>query len=165
MHSACKYGRTARFRLNFCRICPIYSVEEIPMPLLTWNNGMSVGVRAMDSQHTVLVRILNDLYDAMMQGHAREVTGPLLRKLINYTRDHFSAEEAMMAAANYPGLLEHRRLHRELTRQVGEYEARFEKGEVTVNLDLLKFLRNWLTNHIQHTDREYGPCLAKHEAK
>lgn len=61
------------------------------MPLLTWNDSFSVGVRAIDSQHSTLVAILNELYDAMMQGHAKEVTGPLLHKLIKYTREHFTA--------------------------------------------------------------------------
>ncbi|HTW81382.1 MAG TPA: bacteriohemerythrin [Terracidiphilus sp.] len=132
------------------------------MPLLTWNDSLSVGVGSIDSQHAVLVGILNDLYDAMMKGHARDVTGPLLRKLINYTRDHFAAEEAMMASAKYTGLAGHRYEHQVLTKQVSDYAARFERGEYTVNIDLLKFLRNWLTNHIQHSDKKYGPCLIQH---
>lgn len=132
------------------------------MPLLTWNDSLSVGVRTIDGQHTALVAILNDLYDAMMKGQAKEVTGPLLRKLINYTRDHFSAEEAMMAAAKYSGLSAHRREHERLTRQVEEYSARFDRGECTVNIELLHFLRTWLTNHIQQSDKAYGPCLIGH---
>ena len=132
------------------------------MPLLTWNDSFSVGVRAIDSQHSTLVAILNELYDAMMQGHAKKVTGPLLHKLIKYTREHFTAEEAMMSAAKYPGLAGHHREHEKLTKQVGEYAVRFERGECTVNIELLKFLRTWLTDHIQHTDKAYGPCLVQH---
>ena len=132
------------------------------MPLLTWNDGLSVGVPTIDKQHKVLVGILNDLYDAMMAGRAKDVTGPLLRKLVSYTRDHFTAEEAMMTAAKYAGLAVHRVEHQELTKQVDEYLARFERGETTVNIELLKFLRGWLTNHIQHSDKQYGPCLVQH---
>ena len=132
------------------------------MPLMTWNENLSVGVNAIDVQHSKLVAILNELYDAMMQGRAKDVTGPLLRKLINYTRDHFAAEEAMMTSAKYNGLAAHRYEHEKLTKQVQEYAARFERGEVAVNIDLLKFLRNWLTGHIQNSDRAYGPCLKEH---
>ncbi|MGD0912066.1 MAG: bacteriohemerythrin [Terracidiphilus sp.] len=129
------------------------------MPLLAWNDSLSVGVRSIDSQHSKLVAILNELYDSMMQGHAKEVTGPLLRKLINYTREHFSSEESMMAAAKYPGLAAHRREHEKLTKQVEEFAARFDRGECTVNIELLHFLRTWLTGHIQQSDKAYGPSM------
>jgi hemerythrin len=132
------------------------------MPLLTWNDNLSVGVHSIDSQHSTLLAILNELYDAMMKGHAKEVTGPLLDKLIKYTRNHFSTEEAMMADAKYSGLAAHRREHERLTRQVEEFAARFKKGECTVTIDLLHFLRNWLTNHIQQSDKAYGPCMVGH---
>lgn len=132
------------------------------MALLTWSSKYSVGVQSLDSQHTVLFGILNDLHAAMLKGEAQAITGTLLRKLADYTQNHFSAEERMMAAARYPGLEQHRALHRDLTRQVGEYIGRFERGEISVNLQLLNFLRDWLTNHIQKADHEYGPWLNEH---
>lgn len=129
------------------------------MALLTWNTRYSVGVRALDSQHTALFDILNDLHGAMMKGQAQQMTGPMLRKLVDYTRTHFQAEEGMLAAARYPGLEKHKVLHRDLMKQVEDYSTRFERGEITLNLHLLNFLRDWLTNHIQKVDREYGPWL------
>ena len=132
------------------------------MALLTWNSKYSVGVKALDSQHTVLFGILNDLHAAMMKGDAQSLTGPLLRKLANYTKEHFAAEERMMTTAKYPGLDAHRNQHRDLNKQVAEYIGRFDRGEVTLNLHLLKFLRDWLTNHIQKVDCEYGPWLNEH---
>jgi hemerythrin len=132
------------------------------MALLTWNDRYSVGVKSLDSQHTVLFDILNDLHAAMMKGEAQTMTGPLLRKLIDYTRTHFQAEEGLLAASKYPGLEAHRALHRTLMQQVEDYSARFDRGEITLNLHLLNFLRDWLTNHIQKTDHEYGPWLNEH---
>ena len=132
------------------------------MALLTWNSRYSVGVEAMDNQHTVLFGLLNDLHAAMMKGQARILTGPLLLRLVEYTHIHFSDEEQMMAAARYPGLADHRIKHRELIKQVEEYAARFERGEVALNIQLLNFLRDWLSNHIQKVDHEYGPWLNEH---
>jgi hemerythrin len=119
----------------------------------------------MDDQHTVLFDTLNDLHNAMMKGDGQKQTGPLLRSLIKYTHDHFSAEEAMMEAAHYPELSAHRAKHRDLTRQVEQYVARYERGEVTLNIHLLNFLRDWLTNHIQGADHQYGPWLNSHGVK
>ncbi len=31
-----------------------------------------------------------------------------------------------------------------------------------LNIQLLRFLSDWLTKHIQHEDKEYGPWLNRH---
>jgi len=129
------------------------------MPLITWSDKLSVGVKSIDAQHGRLVDTLNELHEAMLRGQAKEITGRLLKTLLRYTHDHFSAEEAILARADYPKLEAHKVLHRDLTRKVEAYIARYEKGEIALNSHLLNFLRDWLTNHIQQEDRAYGPCL------
>ncbi|HUB30613.1 MAG TPA: bacteriohemerythrin [Terracidiphilus sp.] len=135
------------------------------MALMTWDEKLSVGVPSMDAQHVVLIETLNELHSAMMKGDARNVTGPLLRNLLAYTRNHFSAEEAMLATASYPELAKHKVLHRDLTQKVEELVSRFEKGELGLNLHLLHFLRDWLANHIQKVDRSYRPWITEHSAR
>jgi hemerythrin-like metal-binding protein len=132
------------------------------MALMTWNNSFSVGVRKIDSQHTVLVDILNDLHTAMMNGQAQSLTGPLLHKLADYAHTHFADEEAMMEAARYPGLDDHKIKHRELVKQVEDYILRYNKGDITLNLKLLDFLSDWFANHIQKEDMAYSACLIQH---
>ena len=132
------------------------------MALLTWSSKYSVGVQRMDDQHTILFGMLNDLHEAMMKGQAQKVAGGLLRKLGTYTREHFTSEEGMMAASGYAGLTQHRVIHRELVKQVNEFAARYERGETALNLQLMNFLRDWLTNHIQKEDLNYGPWLNEH---
>ncbi len=56
-------------------------------------------------------------------------------------------------------------MHRDLVKQVDGYVARFERGEISLNVHLLNFLRDWLTNHIQKTDHQYGPWLNEHGVK
>ena len=129
------------------------------MALIIWSDKLSVGVPSIDAQHRSLVETLNRLHEAMMKGNTKDVTGVLLRNLATYTRDHFAKEEAMMSAANYPRLSEHRNHHAALTKQIEEFVARFERGESTVNLQLLSFLRDWLTNHILKEDMAYSPAM------
>jgi len=132
------------------------------MALLTWSSRYSVDVESMDKQHTVLFGFLNDLHDAMMNGKAHKITGELLRKLLEYTRQHFAAEEALMVSAKYPKLEEHRIKHRDLIMQVEDFAARFQRGETALSVQLLNFLRDWLTNHIQSEDQKYGPWVNGH---
>ena len=129
------------------------------MALLAWESKYSVGVQSIDKQHTVLFDILNELHSAMMQGQAQQAAGPLLQRLVDYTRNHFSSEEALMAKAQYAGLAQHKIKHQELLKQVDEFVARHKRREATLNVHLLTFLRDWLTQHIQCEDRDYGPCL------
>ena len=129
------------------------------MALLEWSSRFSVGVKTIDAQHEGLFAIVNELHTAMLKHQAQSVTGGLLGKLVKYTRDHFAFEERAMAAAAYPGLALHRTHHQDLTRQVGEFMARYQRGDVAINIELLRFLSQWLTKHIQHEDKEYGPWL------
>jgi hemerythrin len=132
------------------------------MALFTWSDKYAVGVKSLDDQHKGLVAILNDLHAAMMKGQAQSITGPLLKKLVGYTHDHFATEERLLGLSKYPTLPQHTVIHRELTKQVGEFVGKYERGEVTVNLALLTFLRDWLATHIQKEDKEYGPWLNQH---
>ena len=131
------------------------------MALLNWSDKYSVGVKALDDQHQVLVKTLNDLHEAMTKGQAATVTGPLLHKLANYTAEHFTTEEKLLTTAKYPGLSAHKLKHVDLTKQVVEFIGRFERGEISLNVQLLNFLRDWLTTHIQKEDKDYGPWLNK----
>ncbi len=132
------------------------------MALVVWSPKLSVGVKAIDEQHTVLFDSINELHAAMMKGQARAIIGELLCRLLLYTRNHFSDEERMMESAGYPDLAQHRIQHRTLTKKVEEYIVRFQKGDITLSLDLSGFLSDWLKTHIQSVDQSYGPCLNQH---
>jgi hemerythrin len=132
------------------------------MAILTWSDKFSVGVQSIDDQHAVLFDALNALHSAMTKGHGRIMAGELLRDLVIHTGSHFAAEEALLDSAKYPGLAEHHQKHRILMRQMGGYIERFERGEITLNLHLLNFLRDWLTIHIQTEDRACGAWLQEH---
>ena len=135
------------------------------MALLTWNESFSVGVKSIDQQHLGLFGMVNELHDAMMKGQAQTAAGPLLDKLVRYTRDHFAYEERLMEAAKYPQLAGHRVHHSDLTHQVEEFVARYKRGDGTLNIELLRFLSNWLTRHIQQEDKGYRPWLAGQTAR
>jgi hemerythrin len=114
------------------------------MALLAWDQSYSVGIDSIDAQHNMLFQALNDLHAAMLQGKAREVTGGLLRDLLAYTRNHFAAEESMLARDGYPDLAQHHQLHVDLTDQVNDYVRRFERGEAAMSVHLISFLSDWL---------------------
>jgi len=118
-----------------------------------------VGVKSMDNQHIAMIQMLNELYDAMMEGNALGITGPLLHKLVEYTKIHFSSEEKLMAEANYPNLAEHIARHQQLIEEVKQHVATYERQNLFMPIPLLHFLRDWIATHIQKEDRDYGPWV------
>ena len=135
------------------------------MALLTWNQKYSVGVHALDGQHTGLFNILNELHDAMMKGEAQSLTGPLLQKTPGVYAFALQRRRSDDGKNKVSGLAEHRVLHQNLVKQVEGYIDRFDRGEISLNVHLLNFLRDWLTNHIQKMDHQYGPWLNEHGVK
>ena len=132
------------------------------MALMTWNSKYSVGVDTLDIQHKALIRALNELHAASMRGEARKVAGPLMRQIISIASEHFSAEERLMESTGFAGFAGHRAKHQELAGKIAEFVARHEKGDTTVYVQLLYFMRDWQTKHMQNEDQEYAPWLSAH---
>ena len=132
------------------------------MTLLTWNHACSVGVRAMDDQHGILMDTMNELRLAVVCGRGREQVSELLDRLIEFTRMHYWSEEQLLEQNGFPGLAEHRAAHHSLLAQMLEAAHRVQYGEGVEMRPLLRFLREWFTEHIEGLDREYGPWLNEH---
>jgi hemerythrin len=130
------------------------------MPLMNWNEKMSVGVAAIDDEHKKLVGMLNDLYDGFQSGKAAEALGKVLDGLISYTAAHFKHEEDLFAKTGYPAAAAHKKEHDDLTKQVLDVQAKFKAGvSGTLSLEVMNFLKNWLVTHIQGSDKSYAPHL------
>jgi hemerythrin-like metal-binding protein len=126
------------------------------MPIMTWNDSLSVGVDAMDLQHKKLVDLTNKLFDSMKQGKGKQVLQSVLTDLVSYTRVHFAAEEKFMQGHNYPALSEHKIQHQRLIEKVSGFCKKFNEGQMGIPIDLCEFLENWLKVHISSEDKLYG---------
>jgi hemerythrin len=129
------------------------------MPFMTWNDNMSVGIPSIDEQHKKLVGMLNELSDAMKVGKDKEVLGPILDGLINYTATHFKYEEDLFDKTRYPEAFVHKREHEALVKQVLDIQSKYKAGAFALSIEVGDFLKKWLTNQILGTDKKYGPHL------
>ena len=129
------------------------------MAFFTWNNSYSVGVQRFDTEHQRLFQITNQLFDGMKEGKGKDVMGGVLQKLINYTEQHFGSEEEVMGSKGYADLQTHIAQHRQFTDKVKEFEAQYRAGAVAISVEVLDYLRDWLTSHIAGTDKGYTAFL------
>ena len=129
------------------------------MTLLTWNHACTVGLRAMDDQHGVLMDSMNELRLALMHGRGREQVRELLDTLIEFTRMHFWSEEQLMEQTGFPGLSEHRAEHQRLLRLFRESAHLVQQGDKVRMRPLLGSLRDGYLEHIGGPDQQYGPWM------
>jgi hemerythrin len=129
------------------------------MALMAWSDNLSVNVTQIDEQHKKLVGMLNDLHDAMKQGKGGDTSGKVLSGLVEYVATHFATEEKLMKEHAYPEYLKHKLEHDALTKQALDLQKQFQEGKPVLTVELMKFLKDWLSNHILGTDKKYGPYL------
>ena len=126
------------------------------MPLISWNNSLSVNVAEIDLQHKKLIAMINELSDAMKQGRGKDVLGQILNGLVHYTATHFKTEETYFIRFGYPDMDQHKSEHAAFVQKVSDSRDEFEKGRLALSVDIMNFLSDWLKNHIMVTDKKYS---------
>ncbi|MCX8167243.1 MAG: bacteriohemerythrin [Candidatus Micrarchaeota archaeon] len=129
------------------------------MAIFEWSNELSVGVPSLDEQHKKLVKLINDLNEAMKNGKAKEVLGKILKELLDYTKYHFSTEEKYMAQVNYVASETHKLEHQQLIKKALALENDFKNGKATITIDVINFLKEWVSKHIMGTDKKYSSAF------
>jgi hemerythrin len=125
------------------------------MPYISWDDSMSVGVKQFDADHQKLISYINKLHTALLAGDGAAVMGDLLNALFDYTVIHFAAEEKSMDVYGYPGLPQQKAQHEDLIRRLREFNEQYRSGKTSFSLTLMSFLKDWLINHINGSDRMY----------
>ncbi len=127
--------------------------------MFEWKTEYAVGIGSIDAQHQNLFAIARELYGAMSSGQGKASLSRILDRLVQYTGVHFAHEERLMRLSDYPDFQAHKAQHDALTKQVLTFQADFDGGRVTMTVQLLQFLKNWLEKHIKVSDFAYAPCL------
>ena len=131
--------------------------------LISWDDKYLVGNSTIDTQHRELVMMTNDFYSGVQIGGvmAKVYFLQTIKGALNYVKTHFADEERMMQKAEYPHFDEHKGQHEsfigEVTRQVRD----FEKSDNPDPAGFVRFLMNWILNHIAESDKKYSPYLEK----
>ncbi|MBG0777164.1 MAG: bacteriohemerythrin [Desulfovibrionaceae bacterium] len=129
---------------------------------IVWDDALSVGVASVDEQHKALVGMINDLHAAMRSGKAKTAVQDLVRGLQDYTVFHFGHEEQLFDQTGYPAAPAHKREHRAFVDKVKEFAEAFASGRASLTVEVMDFLKKWLINHINGTDKKYGPHMNEH---
>ena len=98
--------------------------------LFPWSNTYSVQIGIVDAQHKNLLKIVNELHQAMVGGHGKQQLGEILSNLVKYTQVHFNTEEMLMKSHDYPDYLNHKCEHDRLTKTVLDFQSKFQRTKL-----------------------------------
>jgi len=132
---------------------------------IVWSGELALGIDEIDDQHKVLVDILNDLYDeANAEVHDEKRLKKIIDGMLRYVNFHFVTEEMKMIKANYSEYKEHKAQHDNFVQKALDFQKAFREGSTALPQEMLDFLKDWLINHIQGTDRLYVSAFTKSES-
>lgn len=106
--------------------------------------------------------MINRLHESFTEGDTDDVVKDVLEDLVEYTKEHFSAEQNMMEEAGYPALEPHKKFHKHLVEKLESISEDVKSGKMMVGLKVMDFLKSWLTDHIMEKDKAYAPHLKQH---
>ncbi|MFH2065612.1 MAG: bacteriohemerythrin [Pseudomonadota bacterium] len=128
------------------------------MAYMNWDNSFSVGVEEIDAQHKNLINIFNKFY-YRIESDDKKALGRLLASLVEYTVYHFATEEKYMKKFHYHDTENHIKEHQLFTEKVADVKKRFDSGKLILSLEITKFVKDWIANHILVSDKKYSQCF------
>ena len=123
---------------------------------ISWNDDYSVGIDSIDEQHKKLINLINQLQTAIDYSTGGAYEREALKELVDYTKTHFTYEEGLMEKSEYPDFEAHKAQHVEMIKKVEDVLSEYEKEPDTAMSNAVNYLKDWLINHINGTDKEYS---------
>jgi hemerythrin len=129
--------------------------------MIKWDDKYSVDISLIDEQHKKLFELINkaDLVEKF-SNNPKDVLA-VLDQMTEYAISHFEAEECYMKEFNFTGYEPHRNEHIDFTNTAIEYKNRVVDGDYQITNEILEYLKQWLVNHIQVTDKKYIDCFKR----
>jgi hemerythrin-like metal-binding protein len=131
---------------------------QSPASFFSWSKEHDIGIRQFDAEHQHMGSLISQLHTLMVVKRDRTAADQLTDQLIQTTRTHFANEEALLTEHGYPEWEAHFHEHSILINELHDLQRQFKAGTLSA-LAMPTFLKKWLLEHIQNTDRKYVSFL------
>lgn len=131
------------------------------MAFFVWQNNFTFGIESIDGDHKKLVAMIDELYTAMSKGEAKAVIRDIVNDLVDYSVVHFRREEIYMKSVNYNDFDAHKAAHEAFIEKVETFREKLNSGKDNISIEVISFLREWLSGHILNTDKRFVPEFKK----
>lgn len=124
---------------------------------MDWKISFSIGVEEIDSQHRELIDLFRSIVASIEAGDSWSDTHYRIVDLRRFAEFHFQFEEGLMRMFGYPQAEAHAGNHKDFFTRLEAIER--ISLQDSVHEEMVKFLYDWLTDHILHCDKEYARHL------
>lgn len=133
---------------------------------LAFTEDLKFGVPAIDRQHRRMIKIVNSLVNAVIDGNLGANEDLLLDEMVRLADLNFRTEEEWMGRCGYERCAAHAEAHAHLLRELVQLRDGMFTRHEHLNRKAVFFVRRWLENHLVHSDRELADairvCLREH---
>lgn len=128
---------------------------------IKWKQEYETGYVDIDKQHRLIFQKVNELFSACKAGASDVEAREMSDFLLDYCITHFSYEQSLMKAHNYPDYAQHFKAHTGFKTFVKEFsEKTGEQGmNVSMVVKLNQELIKWLVEHIMVADVKMGKYI------
>lgn len=129
-----------------------------------WKEEYNLNINEIDKQHKKLMEIGKRAYDIAVidDGYDRyDETMTIIDELLEYTKYHFEYEENMLKGYNYDHIHDQVEEHGFYVYKINEVASRedIDDNQRKVILEIIDFLSEWISKHINVADRQYAVFL------
>lgn len=128
-----------------------------------WKDAFDTGHGKIDEQHRRMFMLAVAVVESRFANASNMIGVGLepLNALIEFTKEHFAFEEALMQSTGYPGIVWHAKFHASLLTELRTFSRKVQQGGIPDADALIKFFRIWVHEHIDTADRELVDWLGK----
>jgi hemerythrin-like metal-binding protein len=128
-------------------------------PLISWDDEFSVGINAIDQQHSQMLELINKIDEVIQEGQTYEQFAPLVDDLINFTNRHFAYEEKLLEKNHCPDFERHKKSHVHLRAELSRWQDKVAEATPGDMNEQMMFLRIWFPGHILNVDKKDADYL------
>ncbi|MEN6610942.1 MAG: bacteriohemerythrin [Methanoregulaceae archaeon] len=128
---------------------------------MQWSDELSVAIQEIDGRHQKPGEPINTLHAAMLAKQGKQVLEKTPDEHAAHMVYHFQAEEKYVQKSACPSYFSHKKEHDAFVKKVSDFPKEFRAGKLWLSLEIMNFLKDWVTNPIRGTDKRYSEIFHK----
>ncbi len=135
------------------------------MKVISWDDGLSVGIKKLDDDHKYLINIINNVISLVDGGGSLNLIHDQIDQLERFAVKHFRREEVLIEQCDTKLLEVQKEGHDVFALLVSEFRSYLVGPSATKGEDLIEMtesLVHWLMEHIIEQDLNLEPLFRAH---
>ena len=113
----------------------------------------------LEKEHQQLIDLLDALDKCISTGNSVNQVHKYLSEFIALVEEHFKNEEAIMETYKYTEIIDHKKEHADLLKQLFVLKNKLDNGHTPFGKDYMQLLRRWLEEHLFDADNRLEKFL------